>query len=218
MSARSLLAIAADEIGTTEDPPGSNRNPYAPEVGHINGYPWCASFVVWCARRALIELPSESAYTPAMASSFQKAGRWVTGNPQPGDFAFFDFPDSKRRIQHVGIVESSSPTTVTCIEGNTSPGSAGSQDNGGGVYRRTRSKSHVVGYGRPDFQEDELTETQEEWLGRVHHFVEVEWPAYAKKIDQIAQHLDVLMLGVPAMKIPPVPQTVFEIKKAVTGQ
>lgn len=215
MSATALLRIAAGELGYTEDPPGTNRTKYADEVGHINGYPWCASFIVWCAHKALVELPSESAYTPSMAVAFQKAGQWAS-DPQPGDFAFFDFPDSKRRIQHVGIVESSTPTSVTCIEGNTSPGKSGSQDNGGGVYRRTRSKDHVVGYGRPVFEEDELTDDEREALLTANHFVKVMWPPYADKIDEIHQHLEVLMKGVPSMGIPTTPQVLREIHEAVT--
>jgi hypothetical protein len=67
---------------------------------------------------------------------------------QPGDQALFSFGQG-----HTGIVESVNfvRRTVTCIEGNTSPGSAGSQDNGGGVYRRTRGFSTMWGVGRPAF-------------------------------------------------------------------
>ncbi len=44
---------------------------------------------------------------------------------------------------HTGIVEAvHSDGTVTCIEGNTSPGSGGSQRDGGGVARRRRAKSY----------------------------------------------------------------------------
>lgn len=145
-----LLAAAAADLGYTEHPPGSNRTKLAAEAGHANGYAWCATAVVAWARRAKIKLPSESAYTPTMAEGFRRAGRFHR-EPQVGDVAFFDFPDPKARIQHVGIVESFTATTVTCIEGNTSSGRAGSQDDGGGVFRRTRPRSHVVGYGRPPF-------------------------------------------------------------------
>jgi hypothetical protein len=156
-----FLNAARSELGYTESPSGSNRTKFAAEAGHANGQPWCATFLVAIARRVGLRLPSESAYTPAMANGFRSAGRWHS-SPAPGDLAFFDFPgDSKARIQHVGIVESSTATTVTSIEGNTAPGTAGSQDNGGGVWRRTRPRSHVVGYGRPDFtvQEDDMAIT-----------------------------------------------------------
>ncbi len=144
----SMLEEALREIGYTEDPPGSNRTKFAAEAGHAPAQPWCATFVVAMARRANVHLPSESAYTPAMAQAFKTAGLW-TSIPHPGDVAFFDFPDSKDRIQHVGIVESTDPVrgTVTSIEGNTSAGNHGSQDNGGGVYRRTRPLAHAAGFG-----------------------------------------------------------------------
>lgn len=148
-----ILAEATKELGYTETPPGSNRTKFAKEAGHANGQPWCATFVVAMARRVGVKLPSESAYTPTMAAAMREWQRL----PQPGDLAFFNFPnDGKNRIQHVGIVESVDFTkaTVTCIEGNTSSGTSGSQDNGGGVYRRTRPFSHVVGFGRPAYPKE----------------------------------------------------------------
>ena len=146
-----FISEALREIGYTEAPPGTNRTKFAAEAGHADAQPWCASFVVAIARRTEVQLPSESAYTPAMATAFRKAQR-LFDTPQSGDVAFFDFPDSKKRIQHVGIVESATATHVTCIEGNTSRGSAGSQDNGGGVFRRKRPLTHARGFGRPAWQ------------------------------------------------------------------
>lgn len=148
-----ILIEAAKEIGYTESPPGSNKTKFAQEAGHVNGYAWCATFVVAMARRVGIKLPSESAYTPSMANGFKPLNRL----PQAGDLAFFDFPaDGVNRIQHVGIVESIDfrRGQVTCIEGNTSSGEIGSQSNGGGVYRRTRPFSHVVGFGRPNYPKE----------------------------------------------------------------
>jgi hypothetical protein len=151
-TARHFLDTARSHLGYTETPAGSNRTRFAAEARHANGYAWCLTFLVAVARRLGVTLPDWGAYTPTMANAFKRAGRWHTGTPQPGDWAFFDFPgDSKARIQHVGVVESADAKSVTCIEGNTSSGSRGSQDNGGGVYRRTRPRSHVVGYGRPAY-------------------------------------------------------------------
>jgi cell wall-associated NlpC family hydrolase len=146
-----MIVKAADEIGYTENPPGSNRNKFAAEASHANGQYWCATFVVAMARRAGITLPSESAYTPTMAQAFRDAGSWHTSNPQAGDIIFFNFPnDSKNRIQHVGIVEQVTANAIITIEGNTSSTIQGSQDNGGGVYRKTwqPNSSSIVGYGR----------------------------------------------------------------------
>lgn len=144
----SLADVAAGQLGTTENPPGSNRNPYSEALGRP-AEPWCADFVVWCARQAGLVLPSESAYTPAMAAGFQRTGAW-TEVPAPGTVVFFDFPDSSTGIQHVGLVEAVNPDgSLTTIEGNTSSGEAGSQDNGGGVFRRRRPLRFVVGFGVP---------------------------------------------------------------------
>lgn len=148
-----FLDKARSYIGTEESPPNSNRNPFAPIVGHANGYPWCASFCLAVAKEVGLRLPTSSAYTPRIAADFQLARQWATDNGRPGDLALFDFPDAERGIQHIGIVESVLPGTLICIEGNTSAGIRGSQDNGGGVYRRTRPRAVVVGFGRPEFDQ-----------------------------------------------------------------
>jgi hypothetical protein len=69
---------------------------------------------------------------------------------------FFNFPDSLDRIQHVGrVIDVINPTTVRSVEGNTSPGDSGSQDNGDGVYIRTRTHAGgIVGYGYPKYERD----------------------------------------------------------------
>jgi hypothetical protein len=155
-----FLSNAAREVGYTEE--GGNRNKFATEAGHQNGQAWCATFVVAMAHRAGIKLPSESAFTPTMADGFKKVNQWST-TPQAGDVVFFDFPnDSKHRIQHVGIVEKvNGDGSIVTIEGNTSSG-AGSQDNGGGVFRKTRkANAGMVGYGRPNFATSSTTEEAE---------------------------------------------------------
>lgn len=58
---------------------------------------------------------------------------------------------------------------------------------------------------------DELTADEREAVLTANHFVKVIWPQYAPKIDQILQHLEVLMKGAPAMGIRPVPQVLFEV-------
>ena len=144
-----VLRSAQSEIGYVERP--VNVTKFAAEAGHINGRPWCATFLVAMMRRAGVTLPSESAYTPTMANGFKRAGRWLRAGEddvRPGDVAFYQFPGSSR-INHVGIVVRASQVAVECVEGNTAPGGAGSQTNGGGVYRRTRPRSYVAGFGRP---------------------------------------------------------------------
>ena len=62
--------------------------------------------------------------------------------PRPGDIIIYNFG-------HTGIVESVAGNTITATEGNTSAGEAGSQSNGGSVFRRKRSKTLVTAYIRP---------------------------------------------------------------------
>jgi len=151
-----FLAVARRYDGITENPPGSNQNPFSERLGRPRE-PWCADYVVACAREAGVKLPSESAYCPTMADAFRRAGRFVH-DPQPGDLGFFDFPgDNTHGIQHVEIVVEPRGPQVHDVGGNTSSGDAGSQDNGGGVFERLRSAGWVVGYGRPAFDDEPLT-------------------------------------------------------------
>ena len=150
-TAEAFLTCLRTYVGQTEAPPRSNRQPFAAKAGHADGQPWCASFVVACAREVGITLPSESAYTPTMADGFRRAGRWFQ-DPQPGDLGFVDFPnDNKTRIQHVVVVTAVEGSNVRTVEGNTCSTARGSQDNGGGVYERVRPRRWIVGYGRPAF-------------------------------------------------------------------
>lgn len=138
-----VLKIAAGQLGTTESPAGSNRTKYGKWMG-LDGQPWCMSFVQWCFDQAGTPLPYKTGSCSALLNWY-RAHRpesvFVSG-PQPGDIAIFTFG-------HTGIVEKALPNAVQCIEGNTSPGAAGSQDNGGGVYRRQRNMALVRALIRP---------------------------------------------------------------------
>ena len=61
----------------------------------------------------------------------------------------------KGRASHIGIVEKANKDgTYTTIEGNTSKSS---DDNGGAVMRRTRSKSVIRGFARPAYDPEKYT-------------------------------------------------------------
>ncbi len=155
-TAERVLDIALAERDYTECQghrhTGRNHTKYGRWYG-MDGVPWCAIWLSWVFAQA--GMPDyRGHWTPGWADAFRHYGMWTpehpTVEPRRGWLAFFDFPgDSKDRIQHVGIVGYAEPGEVVCVEGNTSAGVAGSQDNGGGVYVRTRPRSHVVGYGRP---------------------------------------------------------------------
>ena len=140
------LNIARSQIGYTESPAGSNKTKYGVWFG-LNGQPWCAIFQCWVLDQANVPIIKQ-AYTPALAQWFKNQNRWST-TPHPGDLVFFDFPGGHTRIEHVGMVESVSNSSIQTIEGNTA---VGNDSNGGAVMRRTRTRnSTIIGYGRPAY-------------------------------------------------------------------
>ena len=152
---RDVLDIARAELGTTERPAGSNRTKYGRWMG-LDGQPWCMSFVQWCFAQAGQPLPCKTGSCSALLRWYREnQPDRVAKTPQPGDIVIYSFG-------HTGIVESAAGSTFTAIEGNTSPGAAGSQDNGGGVYRRTRGRSTVTAYIRPftEKKEDDMDQNK----------------------------------------------------------
>ena len=146
---RRALDIARRELGSTESPAGSNRTKYGKWMG-LDGQPWCMSFVQWCFDQAGAPLPCRTGCCSALLRWYRaNQPERVAQDPMPGDIVIY-------RFGHTGIVESASGSDVTAIEGNTSPGQGGSQDNGGGVFRRTRKRSLAEAYIRP-IEEERMT-------------------------------------------------------------
>ena len=155
-TAKDVLDIARRELGTKEDPAGSNRVKYntwyyGREVSGA-AYPWCMVFVQWCFHQAGIPLPLKTASCGALMNAAKKVGTWVTGGFRPGDVAIYDFPGGAA-TDHCGIVEKVTLTGAVAIEGNTSQ--AGSQSNGGMVCRKDRPASLIVGAVRPKYEKKE---------------------------------------------------------------
>jgi hypothetical protein len=139
------VAIAAGELGVTEQPPGSNDSPRiaeyrsamrgAPGVG-----PWCAYFTSWVAQQAgtpLGESGQGFASVDAVYAWAQRTGRAVPNSagaparPNPGDLIVWD--------EHIGMVERVDPDgTVHTIEGNSS----------NQVIRREHAAGSALGYVR----------------------------------------------------------------------
>jgi hypothetical protein len=148
--AAKVIGIAASEVGTEEAP--VNKTKYGQWYG-ADGQAWCAMYLSWCFNEAGFPQPASTskgfAFTPAGAAWYQQQGRWGTV-PKVGSVVFFKFPGGPNRIHHVGLVTGIDGSVVETIEGNTSSGAAGSQREGGGVYRRRRSIG-MVGYGYPAY-------------------------------------------------------------------
>lgn len=153
-SAADFLRLCAAEIGNTENPPNSNKTKYGKWYG-LDGNAWCMMFVQWCFNQAGLTLEHKS------ASCYETRDWWQSHHPdrvfkqtaKPGDIVIFNF-------SHTGIVESDNGSTVTTIEGNTSPDDSGSQSNGGCVARKKRDKSRCSVFIRPvDFEKLSIAAT-----------------------------------------------------------
>jgi hypothetical protein len=151
-TARQVLDLAEAQVGTVESRGGGT--PYHRDYGIAPDQPWCAVFLWDMFREAGAAdlIGPKTAYTPTLANYFREHGQW-SSTPTVGALVFYDWPsDGRNRIQHVGIVEAIGPNTIQTIEANTSSGVAGSQANGGGVWRRTRPRNgSIVGYGLPSY-------------------------------------------------------------------
>jgi peptidoglycan hydrolase-like protein with peptidoglycan-binding domain len=168
-TAAEFLKVARSQLGYVE---GNNNDTKFGKWYGMNHQPWCDMFVSWCgAQSGGGDIIGKFASTVVHANWFKKAERWGK-SPKVGSIVFFDFPnDGVDRISHVGIVEAvRSDGRITTIEGNTSSGESGSQANGGGVYRRNRAVSSVVGYGYPNYasagSSQSLNSSTPEWPGR----------------------------------------------------
>ena len=137
---RAALALAQQEVGVAEQPPGSNDGPRIAEYRQATaGAPgpgaWCAYFVSWAARQAgapLGDYGQGFGRVDDVWAWAQGAGR-TTLQPQPGDLVVWD--------EHIGIVESVTPDGgITTVEGNSSDA----------VSRRTYGADHggAVGFVR----------------------------------------------------------------------
>ena len=118
-SVREVLTWAASQVGVAEDPPGSNKQPFAKLAGHSNGQAWCATFLVATWKVGGIDLipDTNTAYTPSMHDAFKNAGR-LRKHPRPGDVGFL-FVEDVNRIGHAFFVNRVDGDYVKTIEGNS---------------------------------------------------------------------------------------------------
>jgi hypothetical protein len=168
VSASHALEWASNRVNkVVESPPGSNKGPGQDGITQWeidSGYPWVKNAAVgvpWCqcfANAVAVHGGCKqitTGFTPDVMNGFGDYRPIHVDDAQPGDFIYFKWPGvSHDPSDHVGVLVSKTSTTVTCIEGNTSAGAAGSQNNGGGVYKRTRSRTLVVGAVRVPYPQE----------------------------------------------------------------
>lgn len=142
--------IGVREVGNTNCGERVDEYKFATWLNPKKGWPWCAAFVCWVIREALISSGVKQTKTfkrPRTAGAWdfenwsidQDSSTWLRRNPAgdivPGDIVIFTF-------SHIGIAVSSPDKkgNVTTVEGNTD--SEGSRE-GGGVYLKTRNISKI---------------------------------------------------------------------------
>jgi len=144
-----IIEVAKAEIGTTENPKGTNKTKYGEWFGW-NGVAWCAIFVSWVFAKAGKPL-GNIGFSKGFAGcgtglEYFKKKKAITVNPQAGDIVFFNFKGHPNP-EHVGIfAELIDKDSFYSIEGNTSSGEQGSQSNGDGVYKRKRYFKHAIAF------------------------------------------------------------------------
>lgn len=152
-TANKVLSIAAGEIGYNrfDDPKQGTKYGrwYAEKTNSnyfgTNGVPYCSMFVSWVLDQAgqkCAGMPTASCLTALNGAKNAGIVRKSKKDAKPGDLVLFVW--SGTQPDHIGICELNKGSYIQTIEGNTSSGTSGSQSNGGGVYRRTRSWDNVL--------------------------------------------------------------------------
>lgn len=148
---------AAAQVGTVENPAGSNRGGKITEWQMyfglwLVGLAWCGVFVGRALAHAGVPVNFRVASVAAIEDD-AKAGRngfklWRGAREGRAGDAVILFG----RGIHVELIAKRVAGGYITYGGNTSPeGGGGSQSNGGGVYRRFRPYSQVHGIAVPDY-------------------------------------------------------------------
>jgi hypothetical protein len=164
--ATDALEFALAEIGTMEQPPGSNRGPRVDEYLRAVGlnpsgrFACCAAFVYWCFAQAAKRAGGRNPVikTAGVLAHWRDAGRAeipritraeAVSDPsliQPGLVFIMDFGGG---VGHTGFVVEAAGGRLITVEGNTNDG--GSRE-GVGVFRRDGRKIASITPGFIDYR------------------------------------------------------------------
>lgn len=160
MSQQAVIDVARAYLGVTEDPPGSNKTIFGEEYG-LNGQPWCVMFLWYCFTHAGERMAffggGKTASCSVLLRWYREQGLVVDKRDiQIGDILILNFSGTQD-TQHCGLVVDKGKLAGTwyTIEGNTTPGEEGSQDDGGCVALKMRSVRSVVAVCRPQYKPDD---------------------------------------------------------------
>ena len=169
--AERVVSVARAELGVTESPANSNRVKYWTEYDPgFQGQPWCVVFVWWVFRTAglsgLFLGGGRTANCGTLLRWYREQGWTVpVAEARPGDIVILNFSGTQS-ADHCGIVAERVCTGekyIRTIEGNTSPGAEGSQDNGGCVALKYRAYYQIVGVCRPQYKEEKPPDYSGHW-------------------------------------------------------
>ena len=165
MSMSKVIEIALGELGKTEFPKGSNLTEYGERYG-LNGVPWCVIFLWDVFQRAGERMAfyngGKTASCKTLLRCYKEEGKTAPiTDIQIGDILILNFSgkmyNSELDTEHCALVVEKGKLAGTwyTVEGNTSPGLEGSQDNGGCVAKKLRSVKNVVAVCRPNYKTEE---------------------------------------------------------------
>jgi len=162
--ATDLLDIAFSQLGYHEGDSFSEMHGYASGSGNyteygrymgVNGQPWCACFISWCAHMA--EIP-EDVICPAINACADSFGVEYFGRdeytPKPGDLVIFDWlknglnekEPAAEYGDHIGIVYRVTDTEMYYINGN-GPDLNDEDTNCVACFCRPLDDGNIKGYG-----------------------------------------------------------------------
>lgn len=165
MSLQSVIQLAESQLGNTEYPADSNHIFYNTEYygQDVSGsaYKWCVVFLWWLFQHAneskAFFNSGKTASCTTLMNLYKAEGRFFTGGLYKiGDLPIFNFHGTNDP-EHCGLiteVNTNGPIWYKTIEGNTTPGEEGSQDNGGCVAKKTRYPRNIIGVCRPNYSKE----------------------------------------------------------------
>ena len=149
---KETINVAKSQIGTMEDPPGSNRGPmvdaYLAAVDCPPGSFWCAAFVYWCFNEASKKIKRQNPVfkTGGCLMHWNNtrgkkiAAKEAINAPElvkPGQIFILDHGNG---FGHTGLIEKVNGGFITTIEGNSNPSGS---SNGIGVFQLQRKISKI---------------------------------------------------------------------------
>lgn len=149
--AQNMVSKAKEQLGTKEEPDGSNYTKFHKEFNVAKNTEWCGLFTTWVAKKTTLDdgtnlfdevinqkkHPIENWYSVNNTISYFKDDSQLKYHesknytPQIGDYIFFN--------QHVGLVSEVRDGYVTTIEGNS--------ENKVTSYNYKLDNTKIIGYG-----------------------------------------------------------------------